>query len=85
MTSEPEVLDGMELFEHEDVIVVASDGVWDMLTAHQVFRIIDTDGCSELACTNVMRESCKRWVYTRPPICDDISLAIVQIKNSSEQ
>lgn len=81
VSSEPDILE-MTLNPEkgvEDVIIVASDGIWDMLSGRIIMERFDKNGYSMDVFTDIMLESARRWLYSRSGVCDDISMVVVRL------
>ena len=65
VTARPEIMSVTKLSQNDKILVIASDGLWDRLTNHEIMMTIvsqyyarrDAEGASN----HLMRESVERW------------------------
>ena len=70
------------LDQNDKFIVIASDGVWDMLSSQEVVNIVSKGFLakkSEIACKELVQEATKRWNSNGDDV-DDISVIVMFFK-----
>jgi serine/threonine protein phosphatase PrpC len=82
VSSDPDVLH-LELLEHEDVIMLASDGIWDMLSGSNILDHLDRNGWNVSSFEKLILECARRWIYTRTGVCDDLSIIVFRLNHST--
>lgn len=75
VSSDPDLLH-LHLLEHEDVIILASDGIWDFLSGRMILDRLDTKGWSVKTFESIIQECARRWIFSRTGVCDDLSIVI---------
>ena len=82
VVSSPEVI--RRVIKKEDkFLIIASDGIWDVLTNEEVVQIVgkELEGChAKLACQVLVEEASKRWMAIGDCV-DDISVVVVLLNS----
>ena len=68
----------------ENVLVLASDGVWDVMSGSMLMDRFGMDSdmdmeLTEEAMEGIAKECSMRWIYERKGICDDISMIVLKL------
>jgi serine/threonine protein phosphatase PrpC len=77
VVAEPEV-STHELDDKDRFLVVASDGVFEFLSNHDVAGIVGRCDTAEMACKVLVQESAARWERDGAGIADDITVVIAK-------
>lgn len=79
VVAEPEV-STHELDEKDRFLVVATDGVFEFLSNHDVARIVGRCDTAETACKVLVAESAAKWEQDGSGIADDITVVIAKFR-----
>lgn len=80
--SQPEITSRV-LTKEDKFLIIASDGIWDVLTNEEVIQIVgkELEGChAKVACQVLVEEAAKRWL-ARGDCVDDISVVVVLLNS----
>lgn len=61
-----------------NLLVIASDGVWDAVDSEFVVEHFKRFGVTEEAVESLVGICVKRWIFERKGICDDISIVVLK-------
>jgi serine/threonine protein phosphatase PrpC len=61
----------------EDLIILASDGVWDVLGGAYVNNFLRSGPMDESRLQHLILEAAKRWIFSHAGVTDDISLVFI--------
>jgi len=84
VSSDPDILH-LEREDHEDVLIVASDGMWDMLSGEMIMQKLDKSGWNAKSFENILQSCARRWIYSRTGVCDDISIVAFKFGYNAER
>lgn len=62
-----------------DLVILASDGVWEFMTSADVVNLVSKYQCLDEAVAAVVHEARKRWIDEEDGITDDITAVIMRI------
>lgn len=85
VSAEPEITEYI-LAEHNKIIVLASDGVWEFLSNEDVCRIVTPffeRGSPELAANAVVKAAFARW-REEEDVIDDITVIVLFLNPTSD-
>jgi serine/threonine protein phosphatase PrpC len=80
--AEPEV-HTCELEDRDEMLVVASDGVFEFMTGQDVAEVAGGAGSAEEACKAVVEAANQRWNSINEGVVDDISVVVAKLLPSS--
>jgi hypothetical protein len=78
VSSDPDILH-IELKEEEDVIILASDGIWDMMSGKMILDRLDKNGWHVQNFEKIVLEAARRWIFSRTGVSDDLSMIILRL------
>merc|ERR1712007_5284 len=82
VTAVPEIVESKVNPEDKPFVLLASDGLWEFLTADfvakGVAKKIESEGMTE-AVTRLSKESRKRWRLEEGDYCDDITVVFASL------
>ena len=81
VVAEPEV-STHELDDKDRFLVVATDGVFEFLSNHDVASIVGRCDTAEMACRVLVQESAARWERDGGGIADDITVVVAKFSGS---
>jgi len=76
--SVPDIMD-IEITKNDRIIILASDGVWEMLTNEEVIEIVGDfyeSGDAEKACDELIKIASKKW-RSKDNVVDDITAIVI--------
>merc|ERR1712096_493218 len=65
--------------EGDRFIVLATDGLWDVITEDEVVTIVDQNEAATDACKELIQEAKQRWHSQNGQYCDDITITCVML------
>jgi len=69
-----------ERSEQHNLVVLASDGVWDHFEAFEVAKVFErSNRKTDIAARRIVAESYKRWQISSPNVVDDITAVVVSL------
>jgi serine/threonine protein phosphatase PrpC len=83
VVAEPEV-STHELDEKDRFLVVASDGVFEFLSNHDVARIVGRCETAEGACKILVQEAAARWDADASGVADDITVVVAKFAEAHD-
>eukprot|EP00475_Leptophrys_vorax_P022694 TRINITY_DN3090_c0_g1_i4.p1 TRINITY_DN3090_c0_g1~~TRINITY_DN3090_c0_g1_i4.p1 ORF type:complete len:550 (-),score=114.02 TRINITY_DN3090_c0_g1_i4:72-1721(-) len=78
VSSDPDILH-VELAEHEDVLILASDGIWDMMSGRMILDRLDKNGWHVKNFEKIILEAARRWIFSRTGVSDDLSMIVLRL------
>jgi len=82
VTADPEFVT-KEITKGDEILVIASDGVFEFLTNQQVIDICASSDNPQQACARLLEESYKQWLHYELRT-DDITCIVLFLKNTKE-
>lgn len=80
VSPDPETL-ALELAPRDRALVLATDGVWDVLSADEAAALVEGAACAEAACAELVAEAARRWrEESRSGSVDDITAVVVKLQ-----
>src|SRR5258706_193249 len=69
---------------NQHFIILASDGIWDQITASEAVKFIESHKFNEpAACSALVTEAAHRWLRRRNGLSDDVTAVIIYLNGSS--
>jgi len=83
VVAEPEV-STHELDDKDRFLVVATDGVFEFMSNHDVANIVGRCDTAEMACKALVAESAARWEQDGAGVADDITVVVAKFGSESQ-
>jgi len=70
----------------EQFVVIASDGLWDMVTTEEAIRIVSENKSDLSLAAKAIREyAVDRWMIEEGIVCDDVTILITRVSTARSQ
>lgn len=76
--AEPEI-NVTELVHGDEWLVLASDGLWEFVSLHEVASIVGSSLRAEDACRKLVEHAASEWSKANEGIMDDISVVVARL------